>query len=92
MLDGMFVFNAVAHAYNMTDENTQSSRYAQRLRDMLLGPHSSWQPGYGLDFRAQRTDRPIDVLAKTQAVEERIRSAPGVAGVTLRINQASMWS
>jgi len=45
MLDGMFVFNAVAHAYNMRDDNTDPSRYARQLRDQLIGLHRGWQPG-----------------------------------------------
>jgi len=83
MLDGMFVFNAVAHAYNMRDDNTDPSRYAQQLRDQLIGLHRDWQPGVGLGAEAQRTDWPVEVLAKTLFLESDCDMA---ATHTLRLN------
>ncbi len=69
MLDGMFVFNAVSHAYNLTDENTLTSRHAQSLRDLLLILHRDWQPGIGLSALEQTSDWPIEILARTLFLE-----------------------
>jgi uncharacterized protein len=69
MIDGMFVMNAVAHAYNLTDANTHKTRHAQSLRDLLLILHRDWQPGYGMSAKDQISDWPIEVLAKTLFLE-----------------------
>jgi predicted TIM-barrel fold metal-dependent hydrolase len=69
MIDGNFVFNAVAHAYNLTDENTHKGRHAQSLRDLLIVLHRDWQPGYGLSAAEQTSDWPIEILAKTLFLE-----------------------
>ncbi|MDB6091709.1 MAG: amidohydrolase 2 [Gammaproteobacteria bacterium] len=69
MLDGMFVFNAVSHAYNLTDENTHNTRHAQSLRDLLLILHRDWQPGIGLSAMEQTSDWPIEILARTLFLE-----------------------
>jgi uncharacterized protein len=69
MIDGMFVFNAVAHAYNLTDENTHKNRHAQSLRDLLVILHRDWQPGLGLSREEQETDWPIEILARTLFLE-----------------------
>ncbi len=83
MIDGMFVFNAVAHAYNLTDENTHKNRHAQSLRDLLLILHRDWQPGYGLSAKEQTSDWPIEVLARTLFLESDCDMA---ATHTLRLN------
>ena len=36
MIDGKFVFNAVSHAYNLSDENTQDNKDAPAVRDTLV--------------------------------------------------------
>jgi predicted TIM-barrel fold metal-dependent hydrolase len=69
MIDGMFVFNAVSHAYNLTDENTLTSRHAQSLRDLLVILHRDWQPGFGLSAMEQISDWPIEILARTLFLE-----------------------
>ena len=69
MIDGMFVFNAVSHAYNLTDENTHKNRHAQSLRDLLLILHRDWQPGYGLSAQEQTSDWPMEVVARTLFLE-----------------------
>src|ERR1700750_929916 len=63
MIDVMFVFNAVSHAYNLTDENTHKNRHAQSLRDLLLILHRDWQPGYGLSAQEQASDWPMEGVA-----------------------------
>jgi hypothetical protein len=69
MIDGMFVFNAVAHAYNLTDENTHKTRHAQSLRDLLVILHRDWQPGLGLGKQEQETDWPMEIVARTLFLE-----------------------
>jgi uncharacterized protein len=69
MIDGMFVFNAVSHAYNLTDENTHSTRHAQSLRELLYMLHRDWQPGFGLSAAEQASDWPIEILARTLFLE-----------------------
>lgn len=68
MIDGMFVFNAVAHAYNMRDDNIPNSHYANRLRDGLVHLHMRQGP-FAMDGAGQCTDWPIEVLAKTLFLE-----------------------
>jgi predicted TIM-barrel fold metal-dependent hydrolase len=68
MINGSFVFNAVAHANNMADDNMPSNHYAHALRDLLVVLHRDWQEG-GLDRDQQCTDWPIEVLARTLFLE-----------------------
>jgi uncharacterized protein len=83
MIDGMFVFNAVAHAYDLSDGNTQPNKYATAVRDQLVGLHRDWQPGFGLGEREQRTDWPVEVLARTLFLETDVDMA---ATHTLRLD------
>jgi predicted TIM-barrel fold metal-dependent hydrolase len=69
MLDGKFVFNAITHAYNLTDENTHATRHAQSLRDLLFILHRDWQPGLGLSAREQATDWPMEIVARSLFLE-----------------------
>lgn len=69
MLDGHFVFNAVAHAYDLSDQNTHGHRYAQALRAQLTALHRHWQEGFGLSAKDQTTDWPVEVLARTLFLE-----------------------
>jgi predicted TIM-barrel fold metal-dependent hydrolase len=68
MISGFFVFNAVAHAYNLTDDNMPSNHYAHALRDLLVVLHRDWQQ-VGLGRDEQCTDWPIEVLARTLFLE-----------------------
>lgn len=83
MIGDTFVFNAVAHAYDLSDANTQPNRYADSLREILIQLHRDWQPGIGLDSRAQCTDWPIEVLARTLFLESDVDMA---ATHTLRLD------
>lgn len=69
MIDGKFVFNAVSHAYALSDENTQDNKYARAVRDTLASPHRDMQPGVGLGEIEQRTGWQIEVLARTLFLE-----------------------
>lgn len=69
MIDGMFVFNAVTHAYNLTDENTQAAKNAQALREIFCVLHKAWQPAFGLNALEMKTDWPIEVMARTLFLE-----------------------
>ena len=68
MIGNKFVFNAVAHAYNMSDANVPNSHYADRLRDGLVHLHMR-QGGFAMNAAGQCTDWPIEVLAKTLFLE-----------------------
>ncbi|ABW12282.1 amidohydrolase 2 [Parafrankia sp. EAN1pec] len=83
MINDAFVFNAVAHAYDLTDENTQPNRYAHGLRDALVMLHRDWQPGIGLGEFEQRTDWSIETLARTLFLESDVDMA---ATHTLRLD------
>lgn len=83
MIDDTFVFNAVTHAYDLSDANTQPNKYAESVRDQLISLHRDWQPGFGLDEERQRTDWPIEVLAKTLFLESDVDMA---ATHTLRLD------
>ena len=69
MIDNMFVFNAVTHAYNMSDENMPPTHYAEDLRALLIALHRDWQGDIGLGAAEQSTDWPIEVLARTLFLE-----------------------
>jgi len=83
MIDGLFVFDAVAHAYNLSDANTQPNRYAAGLRAALTSLHRDWQPGIGLGALEQHTDWPVEVLARTLFLESDVDMA---ATHTLRLD------
>lgn len=69
MINGNVVIDGVAHAYNLSDDNTQTNRYANAVREVLISLHRDWQPGIGLDDVAQRTDWPMEVVAQTLFLE-----------------------
>jgi len=83
MIDDMFVFNAVTHAYDLSDANTQPNHYAAGLRAVLTALHRDWQPGIGLSAQGQHTDWPIEILARTLFLESDVDMA---ATHTLRLD------
>jgi hypothetical protein len=83
MIGDMFIFNAVAHAYDLSDENTQPNHYAEGLRGALTTLHRDWQPGIGLGACEQHTDWPTEVLARTLFLESDVDMA---ATHTLRLD------
>lgn len=83
MTNKHLIIDAVAHAYDMSDENTEENRFAQTMRMQLCGLHELWQPGIGLSAAEQCTDWPIEVLARTLFLESDVDMA---ATHTLRLN------
>lgn len=83
MINDQLVIDAVAHAYDLSDANTQPNRHAQIMRTMLCGLHELWQPGIGLNTEEQCTDWPIEVLARTLFLESDVDLA---VTHTLRLN------
>jgi predicted TIM-barrel fold metal-dependent hydrolase len=83
MIDDMFVFNAVAHAYDMSDANTRENHYAAAVREGLVAMHRDLQPGLGVDDAHQKTDWPIELLARTLFLESDVDLA---ATHTLRLD------
>jgi len=86
MLDGKFVFNAVSHAYNLTDENTETHRYSVFTRETLCEMHTRWQSGIGMSREDQCTDWPMEVVARALFLESDCDMA---ATHTLRLD--SLW-
>lgn len=83
MINGNLVIDAVAHAYDLSDANTESHRYAQTMRTQLCHLHTAWQPGIGLSAEEQSTDWPIEAMARTLFLESNVDLA---VTHTLRLN------
>jgi predicted TIM-barrel fold metal-dependent hydrolase len=83
MINDQLVIDAVAHAYDMSDANTETNHYARVMRDMLCGLHELWQPGIGVSAADQCTDWPIEVVARSLFLESNVDLA---ATHTLRLN------
>ncbi|MDZ4869583.1 MAG: amidohydrolase family protein [Alphaproteobacteria bacterium] len=83
MINDRLVIDAVAHAYDLSDENTESNRYAQTMRMQLCGLHQLWQPEIGLSPEEQCSDWPIEVMARTLFLESDVDLA---VTHTLRLN------
>lgn len=83
MINDQLVIDAVAHAYDLSNENTQNHRYAQTMRMQLCGLHQMWQPDIGLSMEEQCTDWPIEVMARTLFLESHVDLA---VTHTLRLN------
>ncbi len=70
MIDDIFVINAVAHAYNLRDDNLRPNRYATALRDLFVNLHQTWNPPeYQVPADVFVADWPIEVLARTLFLE-----------------------
>jgi predicted TIM-barrel fold metal-dependent hydrolase len=70
MIEGEFIINPVAHAYNLTDQNLQPNPYATGLRDLLVKLHLVWNPpNLRVPAEVYMSDWPIEVLAKTLFLE-----------------------
>jgi len=83
MFNDQLVIDAVAHAYDLSDANTESHRYAQIMRTMLCALHQTWQPDIGLTPEEQSSDWPIEVMARTLFLESDVDLA---VTHTLRLN------
>ena len=90
----MFVFNAVAHAYNLTDENTQSARNAQALRELFCVLHTELTvDDAGVVTIAMRpTPGMCTLIAGIMTdVEETVACVPGVSRVRVSLHGDTTW-
>lgn len=83
MIDGYFVINAVAHAYNLEPANIKS-RAGEAVRDMLYGFHAAWSPPDAVLTHEEFTsDWTVDAMAQALFVESDVDIA---ATHTLRLD------
>lgn len=83
MIDGYFVINAVAHAYNLEPANIKSKAGAA-VRDMLYGFHAAWSPPDAVLTHDEFTsDWTVDAMAQALFVESDVDLA---ATHTLRLD------
>ena len=61
--DGTFVIDAVAHCFNLTEENFAHRRHAQAVTDMIYGVVSAAPEGYSLSEDAVKRDWAIEDTA-----------------------------
>jgi predicted TIM-barrel fold metal-dependent hydrolase len=76
MIEGNFIINPIAHAYNLTDDNLQPNPYGRGLRDLLVKLHLVWNPPeLRVPAEVYMTDWPMEVLARTLFLETEIDMA-----------------
>jgi predicted TIM-barrel fold metal-dependent hydrolase len=76
MIEGNFIINPIAHAYNLTDENLQPNPYGRGLRDLLVKLHLVWNPPeLRVPAEVYMTDWPMEVLARTLFLESEVDMA-----------------
>ena len=74
MIEGNFIIDPIAHAYNLTDENLQPNPYGRGFRDLLVKLHVVWNPPeLQVPAEVYMTDWPMEVLARTLFLETRHR-------------------
>jgi len=70
MIEGNFIINPIAHAYNLTDDNLQPNPYGRGLRDLLVKLHLVWNPPeLRVPAEVYMSDWPMEVLARTLFLE-----------------------
>jgi predicted TIM-barrel fold metal-dependent hydrolase len=70
MIDGVFVINAIAHAYNMDPANARQNRVAQAFPGFLAAIHATWNPPeIQVPKELFLTDQSVEVLTATQFKE-----------------------
>ena len=80
MIEGNFIINPIAHAYNLTDENLQPNPYGRGLRDLLV--KFIWftlvwnPPELRVPAEVYMTDWPMEVLARTLFLESDVDNWP----------------
>jgi hypothetical protein len=83
VIDGIFVINPVAHAYNLAPSNMKS-KPGEAVRDLLWAMHQGWQPpGIGMTYEEFHSDWSVEALAKTLFLESDVDVA---ATHTLRLD------
>ena len=75
MQDGIFVFDGVAHAFDMSPENFADAHYAQPVNDLQSYIFSAQPPGYDLRPEATIKDWPVDDTANILFRESRTDAA-----------------
>jgi len=76
MIEGNFIIDPIAHAYNLTDDNLQPNPYGRGLRDLLVKLHVVWNPPeLQVPAEVYMTDWPMEVLARTLFLETDIDMA-----------------
>jgi predicted TIM-barrel fold metal-dependent hydrolase len=84
MLDGAFIINPIAHAYNLRDDNLQPNPYARGLRDLLVKLHRVWNPAETrVPPEVYMSDWPVEALARTLFLETDVDMA---ANMYLRLD------
>jgi predicted TIM-barrel fold metal-dependent hydrolase len=83
VIDGIFVINPVAHAYNLAPSNMKSGP-GEAVRDLLWGMHQGWQPaGVGMTYEEFHSDWSVEAMARTLFLESDVDLA---ATHTLRLD------
>jgi uncharacterized protein len=83
VIDGYFVINPVAHAYNLEPANMRST-YGEAVRDALWAFHAAWSPPHAVMTHEEFTsDWSVDALAHALFVEADVDIA---ATHTLRLD------
>ncbi len=76
MIEGAFIINPVAHAYNLSDANLQPNPYGRGLRDLLTKLHLAWNPPeLQVPAEVYMSDWPMEALARTLFLETDIDMA-----------------
>src|SRR4051812_17599746 len=104
MIEGNFIINPIAHAYNLTDDNLQPNPYGRGLRDLLVKLHLVWNPPeLRVPAEVYMSDWPMEVLARTLFLETDIDLAcnmylrldswfrDGLCSRTKNVEAASRW-
>lgn len=69
MIDGIFVANPVAHAYNLAPSNMKSAP-GEAVCDLLWAMHATWSPpGSTMTFDEFHADWSVEAMAQTLFVE-----------------------
>ena len=84
MIEGNFIIDPIAHAYNLTDGNLQPNPYGRGLRDLLVKLHVVLNPPeLQVPAEVYMADWPMEVLARTLFLETDIDMA---CNMYLRLN------
>jgi predicted TIM-barrel fold metal-dependent hydrolase len=84
MIEGAFIINPIAHAYNLTDANLQPNPYGRGLRDLLVNLHLVWNPPHlRVPAEVYMSDWPVEAVARTLFLETDVDMA---ANMYLRLD------
>jgi predicted TIM-barrel fold metal-dependent hydrolase len=84
MIDGVFVINPIAHAYNLSEENIRPNAYGRGLAKLLWDLHYVWNPpDQRVPEEVYMSDWPMEALAKALFQESQVDVA---ANMNLRLD------